>query len=377
LKIHEVDARAIFAKYGVPVPPSRLVLSADEARAAATEIGCPVVVKAQVLVGGRGKAGGVKLAATPDEAAAKAKAILGMDIKGITVEKVLVARAVDIAKEFYVGMVIDRRSRKPLMMVSPAGGIDIEEVARTTPEKIIKVVVDPIFGILPFQMRRMTSALSGEKEIAKQVGVILASLYKAFMALDASLAEINPLVVTPAGEVWAIDAKINIDDSGLYRHADIAALRDESSEDIGEVEAREAGLSFVKLDGTIGCIVNGAGLAMATMDMIKHFGGEPANFLDIGGSSSPEKVLSAMKIILRDGNVKTILINIFGGITRCDDVATGLIEAKKQLGLDIPLVVRLTGTNEEQAREILKGTALISAATMEEGVKRAIEAAKR
>jgi succinyl-CoA synthetase beta subunit len=377
LKIHEVDARAIFTKFGMPVPPSRLVVSADEARAAAAEIGCPVVVKAQVLVGGRGKAGGVKLAATPDEAAAKAQAILGMDIKGITVEKVLVARAVDIAKEFYVGMVIDRRSRKPLMMVSPAGGIDIEEVARTTPEKIIKVVVDPIFGILPFQMRRMTSALSGDKEIAKKVGAILASLYKAFMTVDASLAEINPLVVTPAGEVWAIDAKINIDDSGLYRHADVAALRDESSEDRGEVEAREAGLSFVKLDGTIGCIVNGAGLAMATMDMIKHFGGEPANFLDIGGSSSPDKVLSAMKIILRDGNVKTILINIFGGITRCDDVATGLIEAKKQLGLDIPLVVRLTGTNEERAREILKGTALIPAATMEEGVKRAIEAARR
>ena len=377
MKIHEVDARAIFTKFGMPVPPSRLVVSADEARAAAAEIGCPVVVKAQVLVGGRGKAGGVKLAATPDEAAAKAQAILGMDIKGITVEKVLVARAVDIAKEFYVGMVIDRRSRKPLMMVSPAGGIDIEEVARTTPEKIIKVVVDPIFGILPFQMRRMTSALSGDKEIAKKVGAILASLYKAFMTVDASLAEINPLVVTPAGEVWAIDAKINIDDSGLYRHADVAALRDESSEDRGEVEAREAGLSFVKLDGTIGCIVNGAGLAMATMDMIKHFGGEPANFLDIGGSSSPDKVLSAMKIILRDGNVKTILINIFGGITRCDDVATGLIEAKKQLGLDIPLVVRLTGTNEERAREILKGTALIPAATMEEGVKRAIEAARR
>jgi len=377
LKIHEVDARALFAKYGVPVPPSRLVLSADEARAAAAEIGCPVVVKAQVLVGGRGKAGGVKLAATPEEAAAKAGAILGMDIKGITVEKVLVARAVDIAKEFYVGMVIDRRSRKPLMMVSPAGGIDIEEVARTTPEKIIKVVIDPIFGILPFQMRRMTSSLSGDKEIAKKVGGILASLYKAFMALDASLAEINPLVVTPAGEVWAIDAKINIDDSGLYRHTDVAALRDESSEDRGEVEAREAGLSFVKLDGTIGCIVNGAGLAMATMDMIKHFGGEPANFLDIGGSSSPDKVLSAMRIILRDGNVKTILINIFGGITRCDDVATGLIEAKRELGLDIPLVVRLTGTNEERAREILKGTALTPAATMEEGVKRAIEAAKR
>ena len=377
MKIHEADARALFAKFGLPVPPSRLVLNAGDARKAAEEIGCPVVVKAQVLVGGRGKAGGVKLASNPDEAAAKAKAILGMDLKGIRVEKVLVARAVDIAKEFYVGMVIDRRSRKPLMMVSPAGGIDIEEVARTAPEKILKVVIDPAWGILPFQMRQMTAALSDDKDIAKKIGPILAALYRAFMAVDASLAEINPLVVTPAGEVWAIDAKINIDDSALYRQKDVAALRDESSEDRGEVEAREAGLSFVKLDGNIGCIVNGAGLAMATMDMIKHFGGQPANFLDIGGSSSPDKVLTAMRIILRDANVKSILINIFGGITRCDDVATGLLEAKKQLGGEVPLVVRLIGTNEERAREILRGTALIAAATMEEGVTKAIAAAKR
>jgi succinyl-CoA synthetase beta subunit len=376
LKIHEVDARSLFSKFGLPVPPSRLVLNADDARKAAEEIGCPVVVKAQVLVGGRGKAGGVKLASTPEEAAAKANAILGMDIKGIKVEKVLVARAVDIASEIYVGMVIDRRSRKPLIMVSPAGGIDIEEVARTAPEKILKVVIDPAWGILPFQMRRMTAALSGDKDIAKIIGSVIASLYRAFMAVDASLAEINPLVISPDGEVWAIDAKINIDDSALYRQKEVAALRDESSEDRGEVEAREAGLSFVKLDGSIGCIVNGAGLAMATMDMIKHFGGEPANFLDIGGSSSPDKVLTAMRIILRDANVKSILINIFGGITRCDDVALGLIEAKKQLGGGVPLVVRLIGTNEDKAREILRGTALIAAATMEEGVTKAIAAAK-
>jgi succinyl-CoA synthetase beta subunit len=376
LKIHEVDARALFSKYGLPVPPSRLVLKPDEARKAAEEIGCPVVVKAQVLVGGRGKAGGVKLASTPEEAAAKAKAILGMEIKGMKVAKVLVARAVDIASELYVGMVIDRRSRKPLMMVSPAGGIDIEEVARATPEKILKVVIDPAWGILPFQMRRMTAALSADKDVAKKIGPVLSALYRAFTSVDASLAEINPLVVSPDGEVWAIDAKINIDDSALYRRKEIAALRDESSEDRGEVEAREAGLSFVKLDGSIGCIVNGAGLAMATMDMIKHFGGEPANFLDIGGSSSPDKVLTAMRIILRDANVKSILINIFGGITRCDDVALGLIEAKKQLGGDVPLVVRLIGTNEDKAREILRGTALIAAATMEEGVAKAIAAAK-
>ena len=377
MKIHEVDARAILAGCGIPVPPSRLILEAEDARKAAVEIGCPVVVKAQVLVGGRGKAGGVKLAASPDEAVEKARSILGMNIKGIIVEKVLIARAVEIANELYAGMVVDRRSRKPLMMVSPSGGIDIEEVARTAPERILKVVIDPMFGIMPFQLRLMTSFLSADREIAKKIGGILTSLHRAFMTADASLAEINPLVVTDTGEVWAIDAKINIDDSSLYRQKDMAALRDESDEDRGEVEARAAGLSFVKLNGSIGCIVNGAGLAMATMDMIKHFGGEPANFLDIGGSSSPEKVLTAMRIIMRDTNVKSILINIFGGITRCDDVATGLIEAKRQLSLDVPLVVRLIGTNEDKAREILAGTPLISAATMEEGVVKAIAQAKR
>jgi succinyl-CoA synthetase beta subunit len=375
LKIQEVDARGIFAKHGLPVPPSRLAARPEEARDAARELGCPVVVKAQVLVGGRGKAGGVKLASNPDEAAEKAKAILGMDIKGIKVEKVLVAKAVDISQELYVGMVIDRRSRKPLMMVSPAGGIDIEEVARTTPEKILKIVIDPIWGLLPFQVRRMTTFLTDDKEVAKSLGGILACLYRAFVGVDASLAEINPLVVTPAGEVWAIDAKINIDDSALFRRADVAALRDDSSDDRGEIEARDAGLSFVKLDGSIGCVVNGAGLAMATMDMIKHYGGEPANFLDIGGSSSPDKVLAAMRIILRDRNVKSILINIFGGITRCDDVARGVIEARTQLGIGVPLVVRLTGTNEQAAREILAGTELIPAESMEDGVRKAIAAA--
>ena len=375
MKIHEVDARGIFERHGLPVPPSRLAVRPEEAREAARELGLPVVVKAQVLVGGRGKAGGVKLASTPDEAAEKALAILGMDIKGNKVEKVLVAKAVDISRELYVGMVVDRRSRKPLMMVSPAGGIDIEEVARTSPEKILKVVIDPIWGLLPFQVRRMTSFLSDDKEVSKKLGGILTCLYRAFVGVDASLAEINPLVVTPAGEVWAIDAKINIDDSALFRRSEVSAMRDESSEDRGEVEAREAGLSFVKLNGSIGCVVNGAGLAMATMDMIKYYGGEPANFLDIGGSSSPDKVLAAMRIILRDRNVKSILVNIFGGITRCDDVARGVIEARKQLGLGVPLVVRLTGTNEEAAREILAGTELISAASMDDGVRKAIAAA--
>lgn len=333
------------------------------------------MVKAQVLVGGRGKAGGVKLASTSEEAVEKAEAILGIDIKGLIVEKVLVAKAVDIEREFYVGMIFDRGTRRPMMMVSPAGGVDIEEVARTTPEKILKMPVNPDGGLMPFQVRRMASFLSKDGEVAKQIGKALKGLYEAFMGSDASLAEINPLVESPDGVVWAIDAKINLDDNALFRHSDIAAMRDDSAEDRGEADAREADLSFVKLDGKIGCIVNGAGLAMATMDMVKHFGGEPANFLDIGGSSSPEKVLSAMRIILRDENVRSILINIFGGITRCDDVANGLIEAKEKLGLDIPLVVRLTGTNEEKAREILASTGIIGADDMEDAVKKAIEAA--
>jgi succinyl-CoA synthetase beta subunit len=377
VKIHEYDARAIFTRYGLPVPPSRLVTEPKAAGEAAGELGCPVVVKAQVLVGGRGKAGGVKLASTPEEAKEKAAKILGMEIKGLVVEKVLVAKAVDIEHEFYAGMVFDRVSRRPMMMVSPSGGVDIEEVARTSPEKILKLPLNPEGGLMPFQVRRLTSFLTGDKAVAKQIGAALQGLYDAFMGVDASLAEINPLVLSPDGTVWAIDAKINIDDNGLYRHAEIAGLRDTVDEDPGETAARDAGLSFVKLDGSIGCIVNGAGLAMATMDMIKHYGAEPANFLDIGGSSNPDKVLAAMRIILRDTSVKAILINIFGGITRCDDVALGLIEAKKKLGLEIPLVVRLTGTNASEAREILSGTELIGADTMDEAVQSAIAAARR
>ncbi|MDD3641851.1 MAG: ADP-forming succinate--CoA ligase subunit beta [Candidatus Krumholzibacteria bacterium] len=376
MKIHESDARAIFTRFGLPVPPSRLVADPRAAEAAAEELGCPVVVKAQVLVGGRGKAGGVKLASSPREAGEKAGTILGMEIKGLAVEKVLVARAVDIVKEFYAAMVFDRVTRRPMMMVSPSGGVDIEEVARTAPERILKLPLNPEGGLMPFQTRRLTSFLTGDRAVAKQIGAVLQALYDAFMGVDASLAEINPLVLSQDGTVWAIDAKINIDDNGLFRHPEIEALRDTADEDPGETAAREAGLSFVKLDGSIGCVVNGAGLAMATMDMIKHYGAEPANFLDIGGSSSPDKVLAAMRIILRDPSVKAILINIFGGITRCDDVAMGLIEAKKRLGLDVPLVVRLTGTNAREAGELLAGTDLIGAETMDEAVKGAIAAAR-
>lgn len=373
MKIHEADARGIFSRYGLPVPPSVLVTEAEQAQRAAEKLSCPVVVKAQVLVGGRGKAGGVKLAATPAEAREKARAILGKEIKGLTVDKVLVAGAVDIERELYIGLVIDRRSRKPLMMVSASGGIDIEEVARATPDKILKTIIDPLVGILPFQKRAMTSFLTQDGGVAGQIGAALEALYNAFVGVDASLAEINPLVVSPDGTVWAIDAKINIDDNSLFRQTEIAGMRDRKAEDPGEEEARSNDLSYVKLEGSIGCIVNGAGLAMATMDMIKHYGAEPANFLDIGGSSSPQKVLAAMRIVLRDKHVKSVLINIFGGITRCDDVAQGIIDAKGELGIEVPLVVRLTGTNEERAREMLSGTELVPAASMDEGVKRAIE----
>jgi len=376
LKLQEVDSRGIFSSYGLPVPESILITDPADAEAAAEKVGCPVVVKAQVLVGGRGKAGGVKLAETPAEAAEKAAKIHGMDIKGLRVEKVLIARAVDIEREFYVGVVIDRSTRMPLIMVSPAGGVDIEQVAAETPEKILKTVIDPAVGILPFQLRRMTGFLSDEKEVKKQIAGAIKALYEAFMGVDSSLAEINPLVESPDGKVWAIDAKINIDDSALFRQKKIAEMRDTSAEAEAEVQARREGLSFVKLDGNVGCIVNGAGLAMATMDMIKHYGAEPANFLDIGGSSSPEKVLAALNIILQDKSVRSILINIFGGITRCDDVANGIIEARKKMDMDLPMVVRLTGTNSEEAMEILADTDLIAAPSMEEGVKKAIEAAK-
>lgn len=375
MKIHEVYARNVFSDYGIPVPPSILIEKVSEAKKAASELGCPVVVKAQVLVGGRGKAGGVKLASTPDEAVDKAEKILGMDIKGIKVEKVLIAKAVDIKNELYAGMVVDRSSNKPLMMISPSGGVDIEEVARKTPEKILKITIDPIWGLLPFQLRRLTSFLTGDKEVAKQLSKVLKGLYEAFMGVDASLAEINPLVVDPDNVVHAIDAKINIDDSGLFRRREIAELRDESAEDEGEVEARNNGLSYVKLEGEIGCVVNGAGLAMATMDMIKHFGSEPANFLDVGGSSSPQKVITALGIILRDENVRSILFNIFGGITRCDDIAAGIIEAKNQMDLDVPVVVRLTGTNQDKAKDMLENTGIIFSSSMEEGVKKVIELA--
>jgi succinyl-CoA synthetase beta subunit len=373
MKIHEYQAKEIFAKYGIPLPAGEMATTPDEAKEIALRIGKPVMVKAQVHVGGRGKAGGIKKADNPDEAFEMASQILGMDIKGLTVKKVLITECKDIASEAYIGVIVDRKSKKPVIMVSAAGGIDIEEVARETPEKIHKLQVDPLLGLRPFQARNLAYLLYPDRKIANQTAPVILKLYRAFIENDCSLAEINPFITTPAGEVWAVDAKINIDDSGLARHPEIEEMRDVDAEEKAEIEAREKDLSFVKLDGNIGCIVNGAGLAMATMDLVKRFGAEPANFLDIGGSSSPEKVISAMNIILRDRNVKAILFNIFGGITRCDDVANGIVAAVNQLKPKVPIVVRLTGTNEEEAREILRQVNLTATTSMEEVVKKAIE----
>ena len=377
MKIHEYQAKEIFKKYGIPIQPGEVATTPDEAKVIAEKIGKSVMIKAQVLVGGRGKAGGIKYAENPDKAFEYAKDILGMEIKGILVKNVLVTEAAEIASEAYIGVIVDRRSKKPVIMVSAAGGIDIEEVARQTPEKIFKLEVDPLLGLHPFQARQLGAKIYSDFKISSKTADVVMKLYKVFWENDCSLAEINPFITTPSGEVWALDAKINIDDSGLDRHPELEKLRDLDSEEKSEIEAREKGLSFVKLNGKVGCIVNGAGLAMATMDLVKHFGAEPANFLDIGGSSSPEKVLSAMRIILRDKNVKAILFNIFGGITRCDDVANGIVAAVKELKPLVPIVVRLTGTNEDKARKILQEINLTATSSMVDVVKKAIEVSRK
>jgi succinyl-CoA synthetase beta subunit len=376
MNIHEYQAKEIFARFGIPVPSGTVVRTSEEAEKVAARMGKPVVVKAQVLVGGRGKAGGVKIAKTPAEACEKAAQILGMDIKGEKVQKVLVTEAVDIAREIYVGVVLDRREQRPLIMASAEGGVEIEVTARENPRAIRRVLVDPLQGIHPFAARNLAAELARSAELARPMADIIEKLYRVFDETDASLAEINPLVITADGRVLAIDAKLNFDDNALYRHPDIEALRDSDAEDAGEAKARAEGLSFVRLSGNVGCIVNGAGLAMATMDLVKEYGGQPANFLDIGGSSRPEKVVTALTIITSDKSVRSILFNIFGGITRCDDVARGLVTAFREMNLKLPVVVRLTGTNEKEAREILKQIpSLHSAETMDEAVKKAIQLA--
>ncbi len=376
MNIHEYQAKEILRREGVPIPPGDVATTADQAESLAEQYGGTVVIKAQVHAGGRGKAGGVKLAKTPAEANTIASKILGMQIKGLTVEKVLVTPAADIASEAYVGIILDRASKKPVFMVSPAGGIDIEEVAAKTPDKILKLPIDTRYGLEPYQAARLGFFLFDDLKKVRAASKIMMQLYSAFMKSGCSLAEINPLVTTTAGDVIALDAKMVIDDNELDRRHDIAELRDESAEEPSEVLARNANLTFIKLDGDVGCVVNGAGLAMATMDLVKYYGGEPANFLDIGGSSNPEKVVNALKIITADPNVKAILFNIFGGITRTDDVANGIVTATKQNPLKVPIVIRLTGTNEEIAMKILQENGFSASSDMDEAVKKAVALAK-
>ena len=372
MNIHEYQAKEIFRQHGIPIPPGDIATTAARAEALAREYGTTVVVKAQVHAGGRGKAGGVKLAKTPAEARAVAEKILGMQIKGLTVEKVLVTPAADIATEAYVGIIVDRASKRAVFMVSPAGGIDIEEVAVTDPEKIMRLAVDPRYGLQMYEAMQMGFFLYKDAKQARAAAQITRQLYTAFVACGASLAEINPLVTTPDGAVVALDAKMVIDDNEIERRPDLEALRDETAEEPSEVLARNANLTFIKLDGNVGCVVNGAGLAMATMDLVKYYGGDPANFLDIGGSSNPEKVVNALRIITSDPNVKAILFNIFGGITRTDDVANGIVTATSQNPLTVPIVIRLTGTNEEIALKILEKHGFAAMTDMDEAVKKAV-----
>jgi succinyl-CoA synthetase beta subunit len=376
VNLHEYQARALLKAAGVPVPDGDVATTPDEVETIARAMGGAVVIKAQVHTGGRGKAGGVKLADNATEARAAAEKILGMTIKGLTVNKVLVAPAAKITSESYVGVIVDRESQRPVMMVSPEGGVDIEEVAAKTPDKIFKLAIDPRFGLMSYQAMSLAFKLYDDVKQVRQAAVVMQRLYQAFVDAGGSLAEINPLITNDEGTVLALDAKISVDDNELDRKPAIAELRDLSAEAESEIAAREAGLSFIKLDGNVGCCVNGAGLAMATMDLVKYYGGEPANFLDIGGSSNPEKVVTALEIIGADSNVRSVLFNIFGGITRCDDVANGIVAATSRMSFELPLVIRLTGTNEKLAVQILEEAGFSALTDMDEAVEKAVQIAK-
>jgi succinyl-CoA synthetase beta subunit len=376
VKLHEYQSKQIFSRYGIPIPKGRVATTADEARHIASELGGRVVIKSQVLVGGRGKAGGIRLAKDPHEAEEVATQILAMEIKGLPVRKVLVDEAANISKEIYLGITNDRAARKPVMMASAAGGVEIEEVARVTPEKIIKSHIDPLLGLKDYQARNIAIGIDLPKEHWKVFNQIANGLWHAYQECDATLAEINPLVITDDKRLIALDGKMLIDDNALFRHPDLAELRDLDVEAPAEVEARKYGLTYIKLDGNIGCMVNGAGLAMTTMDIIKLFGGEPANFLDIGGGAGSDKVAAAIRIILTDPNVKAVLFNIFGGITRGDEVAKGILVALDEVKPHIPLVVRLVGTNAEEGRKMLSDANMITAETLADAAKKAVAAAK-
>ncbi|MBI4317462.1 MAG: ADP-forming succinate--CoA ligase subunit beta [Chloroflexi bacterium] len=374
MKLHEYQARSILQKYGIPVPAGDVATSPEEARSVAERLGGRTVIKAQVLLGGRGKAGGVRLSGTSAEAAEAARAILGMSIKGIAVEKVLVALAIDIARELYLGIVVDRANRAIALMASAEGGVEIEELARTRPERIAKVTAHPLLGLLDYQARDLAFGIGLEGNLLRDFTNIAKALYRAFVECDASLAEINPLAILPQGSLVAADAKIVLDDNALFRHKDLEAQRDPAEEQPAERIARENGFSFVKLDGTIGCMVNGAGLAMATMDVIKLYGGMPANFLDIGGGARADRVEAALRLILADSNVKAVLLNIFGGITRCDEVARGILTALSGVSSEVPIIVRLVGTNEQEGRDLLAQAGLVATTNMDEAAKIAVGA---
>ncbi len=376
MKLHEYQSKSVFARYGVPITRGRVAGIASEAKQIAEELGGRVVVKAQVLVGGRGKAGGIRLAKSPQEAEELATHILAMDIKGMKVRKVLIDEAVTIVKEIYLGITNDRARHCPVIMGSSEGGMEIEEVARKNPEKIVKVAIDPLLGLRDYQARDLAVSMDLSKEYWKMFITIATGLWRAYQDNDATLAEINPLVITADNRLLALDGKMIIDDNALYRHPDLNETRDQDEETPGEVEARKYGLSFIKLDGNIGCMVNGAGLAMATMDLIKLCGGSPANFLDIGGGAAAEKVAAGLRIILADSNVKTVLINIFGGITRGDEVARGILNAHQESKSKVPMIVRLVGTNAEEGLRILTNANFLLADTLVDAAQKAVAASK-
>jgi succinyl-CoA synthetase beta subunit len=376
MKLHEYQSKQIFSNYGIPIPSGRVTANAADAKQIAEELGGHVVIKSQVLVGGRGKAGGIRLAKSPQEAEDLATQILGIEIKGLPVRKVLVDEAASIETEIYLGITNDRAERKPVLMASSAGGVEIEQVAKETPDKIVKVHIDPLLGLRDYQARDIAAGIDLPREHWRTFGQIGRGLWQAYLRSDATLAEINPLVITSRNRLLAVDGKMVLDDNALFRHPDLAEMRDVDIEPKAETEARKYGLSFIKLDGYIGCMVNGAGLAMATMDIIKLYGGKPANFLDIGGGASSEKVAAALRIILSDTNVKAVLFNIFGGITRGDEVARGILAALQEVKSDVPMVARLVGTNAEEGRQILSGANMITAETLVDAAKKAISAAQ-
>jgi len=377
MKLHEYQSKTIFAKYGVPIPKGRVAATALEARHIAEELGGRVVIKSQVLVGGRGKAGGIKVAKNAAEAEQLAQQILSMEIKGLPVRKILVDEAAAIEKEIYFSITNDRAAKKPVMIASAAGGVDIEEVAATNPEKIIKVHIDPLLGLRDYQARDIAASINLPREYWRDFSKIAEGLWQAYRKTDATLAEINPLVITEDKRLIALDGKMLIDDNAMFRQSDLNEMRDTDEEAPAESEARKYGLSYIKLDGNIGCMVNGAGLAMTSMDIVKLFNGEPANFLDIGGGAGADKVAAAMRIILSDSNVKAVLFNIFGGITRCDEVARGILVAMDEVKPKVPMVVRLVGTNAEEGRKLLENAKMITAETLADAAQKAVQAAQQ